>query len=149
MRLSAESKRMLAVALYMFLGCAVSLYVASRFALDPTAGLSGFRLFVVLWAISGNLLSVAFRLRARDFAWAPVVGALMCWYPSIIFMKWPYETFWALVCLSRRRKICLFEKKPYAIEATTRGCVCSTASTAWRLRRVDGVARLLDGVVSG
>ena len=108
MRLSAESKRMLAVALYTFLGCAVSLYVASSFALDPTAGLSGFRLFVVLWAISGNLLSVAFRLRARDFAWAPVVGALMCWYPSILFMNWPYETFWALVCLSRRRKILSF-----------------------------------------
>ena len=108
MRLSAISKRTLAVALYTTLGCAASLYVASRFALDPTAGLSGFRLFVVLWAISGNLLSVAFRLRARDFAWAPVVGALMCWYPSILFMNWPYETFWALVCLSRRRKILSF-----------------------------------------
>ena len=107
MRLLAESKRMPAVALYMFLGCAVSLYVASRFAFDPTAALSGFRLFVVLWAISGNLLS-AFHLRACHFAWAPVVGALMCWYPSIIFMKWPYETFWALVCLSRRRKILSF-----------------------------------------
>ena len=107
MRLLAESKRMPAVALYMFLGCAVSLYVASRFAFDPTAALSGFRLFVVLWAISGNLLS-AFPLRACRFAWAPVVGALMCWYPSIIFMKWPYETFWALVCLSRRRKILSF-----------------------------------------
>ena len=107
MRLSAESKRMLAFALYTTLGGAASLYVASRFALDPTAGLSGFRLFVVLWAISGNLLS-AFRLRACHFAWAPVVGAFMCWYPSIIFMKWPYETFWALVCLSRRRKILSF-----------------------------------------
>ena len=47
MRLSAESKRVLAVALYTFLGCAVSLYVASRFALDTTAALSGFRLFFV------------------------------------------------------------------------------------------------------
>ena len=47
MRLSAKSKRMLAVALYTSLGCAVSLYVASRFALDTTAALSGFRLFFV------------------------------------------------------------------------------------------------------
>ena len=108
MRLSAESKRMLAVALYTTLGGAASLYVASSFALDPTAGLSGFRLFVVLWAISGCLLSDVFRLNARHFAWAPVVGALMCWYPSILFMNWPYETFWALVCLSRRRKILSF-----------------------------------------
>ena len=105
MRLSAACSRF---ALYTFLGCAVSLYVASRFAFDPTAGLSGFRLFVVLWALSGCLLSEAFRVRACHFAWAPVVGALMCWYPSIIFMKWPYETFWALVCLSRRRKILSF-----------------------------------------
>ena len=59
MRLSAISKHTLAVALYTSLGCAVSLYVASRFALDTTAALSGFRLFVVhlrvfveaMWAI--------------------------------------------------------------------------------------------------
>ena len=47
MRLSAISKRTLAVALYTTLGCAVSLYVVSRLALDTTAILSGFRLFVV------------------------------------------------------------------------------------------------------
>ena len=92
MRLSAESKRMLAVALYTTLGGAASLYVASSFALDPTAGLSGFRLFVV------HLRGFVEAMWARfEGTYVEFVGFKEEWYSAAAIMP---STSYVLAVLS-------------------------------------------------
>ena len=92
MRLSAESKRVLAVALYTFLGCAVSLYVASRFALDTTAALSGFRLFVVHLRVLVEAMWARFQGTYVEF-----VGFKEEWYSAAAIMP---STSYVLAVLS-------------------------------------------------
>ena len=92
MRLSAESKRMLAVALYTSLGCAVSLYVASRFALDTTAALSGFRLFVVHLRVFVEAMWARFEGTYVEF-----VGFKEEWYSAAAIMP---STSYVLAVLS-------------------------------------------------
>ena len=92
MRLSAESKRMLAVALYTFLGCAVSLYVASRLALDTTAILSGFRLFVVHLQVFVEAMWARFQGTYVEF-----VGFKEEWYSAAAIMP---STSYVLAVLS-------------------------------------------------
>ena len=92
MRLSAESKRVLAVALYTFLGCAVSLYVASRLALDTTAILSGFRLFVVHLQVFVEAMWARFQGSYVEF-----VGFKEEWYSAAAIMP---STSYVLAVLS-------------------------------------------------
>ena len=92
MRLSAESKRMLAVALYTSLGCAVSLYVASRFALDTTAALSGFRLFFVHLQVFVEAMWARFEGTYVEF-----VGFKEEWYSAAAIMP---STSYVLAVLS-------------------------------------------------
>ena len=92
MRLSAESKRMLAVALYTSLGCAVSLYVASRLALDTTAILSGFRLFVVHLQVFVEAMWARFQGSYVEF-----VGFKEEWYSAAAIMP---STSYVLAVLS-------------------------------------------------
>ena len=92
MRLSAESKRVLAVALYTFLGCAVSLYVASRLALDTTAILSGCRLFVVHLRVLVEAMWARFQGTYVEF-----VGFKEEWYSAAAIMP---STSYVLAVLS-------------------------------------------------
>ena len=92
MRLSAESKRMLAVALYTSLGCAVSLYVASRLALDTTAALSGFRLFFVHLQVFVEAMWARFQGTYVEF-----VGFKEEWYSAAAIMP---STSYVLAVLS-------------------------------------------------
>jgi len=92
MRLSAESKRMLAVVLYTSLGCAVSLYVASRLALDTTAILSGFRLFVVHLQVFVEAMWARFQGSYVEF-----VGFKEEWYSAAAIMP---STSYVLAVLS-------------------------------------------------
>ena len=92
MRLSAKSKRMLAVALYTSLGCAVSLYVASRFAFDPTAALSGFRLFFVHLQVFVEAMWARFQGTYVEF-----VGFKEEWYSAAAIMP---STSYVLAVLS-------------------------------------------------
>ena len=92
MRLSAISKHTLAVALYTSLGCAVSLYVASRFALDTTAELSGFRLFVVHLQVFVEAMWARFQGTYVEF-----VGFKEEWYSAAAIMP---STSYVLAVLS-------------------------------------------------